>query len=346
MDPIPAANRPRDTVVAAGYGGPMPSLARGRGAAARAAPTLSRALAAVAGALLVVGCGAAGSTPCQVDTDCAGGVCGVSGVCQPPPATDGGAGDGGPNATDGGAGDGGPNATDGGTATCVPNHDGTVSRDEVTLAPGLSATFRIATQATVDTAGTYDTDGTRHWHLDGPLAGDHDVQVATLSPAGTWWAGDFKDATYAGRLRDGQDLFGVFQATPTALMLLGVVSQNGGATRTELTYHPAVEVLHFPLTQGAAWRTDAQVTGVTDGVASYYTESWVDRVDAAGRLDTPYGTFDVLRVRVETTDDQVTPTRSFLFVSECFGTVASIFSNPGETAAEFTRAAEVERLAP
>ncbi len=249
-------------------------------------------------------------------------------------------------APDGDGGTGGGSGTDGGAATCVPNHDGTVSRDEVTLAAGLSATFRIGTQATVDTAGTYDADGTRHWRLDGDLAGDHDVTVATLSPAGTWWAGDFKDATYAGRLRDGQDLFGVFQATPTALMLLGVVSPNGGATRTELTYHPAVQVLHFPLTQGAAWRTDSQVTGVTGGVASYYTESWVDRVDDSGRLDTPYGTFDVLRVRVETTDDQVTPTRSFLFVSECFGNVASVFSNPGETAAEFTRAAEVSRLAP
>jgi hypothetical protein len=125
-----------------------------------------------------------------------------------------------------------------------------------------------------------------------------------------------------------------------------VVSLHGGATRTELTYQPAVDVLDFPLEKGASWRTDAQVTGVTGGVASYYAESWVNRVDDSGRLDTPYGTFDVLRVSVEVTDDQVTPTRSFLFVAECFGPVASIFSNPGETATEFTTAAEVDRLAP
>ena len=57
----------------------------------------------------------------------------------------------------------------------------------------------------------------------------------------------------------------------------------------------------------------------------------------------------MLRVRVtlvRTVGVIPTTTRSFLFVSECFGTVASITSGDGESRAEFTRAAEVRRLAP
>lgn len=304
-------------------------------------------------AALLAACGAGGGQACTVDADCAGGVCSAAGVCEAGPAG-GGARDGGHGSTtDGGAGDaggtdGGP--TDGGApGTCTPNHDGVVARNEVTLKAGLSATFRIATNATVDTAGTYDADGTRHWHLDGSLAGDHDVVETLEDPSGAWWAADYPNATYAARLRDGQDLFGVFQATQGSLLLLGVVSKNGGLTKTELTYDPAIGVLSFPVAKGGSWRTDATVTGYAQGVAAFYSESWVVRADDTGKLDTPYGTFDVVRVRVETTRTVgvvVTKTTSFLFESECFGTVASVFGNDNDTSAELTSAAEVDRIAP
>lgn len=356
MLPTRASHTPRDRAAGAGYdAAPMSGSHEGRRprspvrlAAARAALAASAALAALAAAILAAGCGPGAGASCHSDADCPGGTCGISGVCTPPPA-DGGAGADGGSAGDGGVVADGGTPGDGGTATCTPTHDGTITRSEVTFRAGLSATFRIATNATVDTAGTYDASGTRHWNLATDLAGDHDVTKTLVDPTGTWWAASFPKATYAGRLRDGQDLFGVFEATGSALELLGVVSKDGGATRTLLTYHPAIDVLDFPLSKGHAWRTDATVTGLAQGVAAYYAESWVNRVDDTGVLDTPYGTFDVLRVRIETTQTVgavITKTESFLFASECFGTVASIFSEPDETAAEFTKAAEVDRLAP
>ncbi len=58
---------------------------------------------------------------------------------------------------------------------------------------------------------------------------------------------------------------------------------------------------------------------------------------------------EVQRVRVKLTRTVAftpTVTRSFLFVAECFGTVATLTSQPNESANEFSSAAEVRRLAP
>ena len=42
----------------------------------------------------------------------------------------------------------------------------------------------------------------------------------------------------------------------------------------------------------------------------------------------------------------ITTSRSFLFSSECFGTVAGVFSNDYETEIEFDTAREIRRLTP
>ena len=42
----------------------------------------------------------------------------------------------------------------------------------------------------------------------------------------------------------------------------------------------------------------------------------------------------------------VTTTRTYSFVTDCFGNVASIVSNTDDPTVEFTTAAEVSRLAP
>lgn len=292
----------------------------------------------------LLACGESVAPQCRNDADCGLARCDLDGRCVPAP-------DGGTSPADAGPGDGGPSTDggDGGPAGCVPNHDGIVARSEVVLAPGLEATFRIASDVDVDTAGEFLPDGTRSWNLDVSLAGDHDATVALRSPDGAWWADDFPDATYAARMRDGDDLFGVFEATGDALRLLGIVSETGGALATNLVYDPPVTVLSFPLEAGAQWRTDTTVSGTATGVWSWYTETYVDRVDATGRLLTPYGEFPVLRVRAEasrTVGVLTTEWRTFMFEAECYGTVATLASDDGETGAELTHAAEVRRLAP
>jgi hypothetical protein len=181
------------------------------------------------------------------------------------------------------------------------------------------------------------------------LPGDASEPLETLPVAGTWFAADFASATYAAKLSSSSDLLGVFQLTPDALLLLGVVSPENGLFKTNVKYSPAVKVLSFPFGQDDTWSTASTVSGLYEGVASVYYETWASRVDVRGELRTPLGAFPVLRVH--TTVDRLvgalfTRTRSHAFVSECFGTVATVSSNAGEMQVDFGSAAEVRRLAP
>ncbi len=274
------------------------------------------------------------------NSECASGLCLADGTCAAAP-------DGG-DSGDGDTGDGGLPG-DGSVASCRPNHDGVISRAEMPLAAGRTATFRVATDATVNTAGTLQAGGAHLWDLTGPYDGDSDVKL-TLEPlSGAWFAADFTGATYTAPLSATQDLIGIFELTDSALLLRGVVSPEGGPTRTELTYDPPAVLLQLPLSPTSQWSTTSTVSGVASGVASYYSERYESRVDATGDLDTPYGTFPVLRVRTlltRTVGAAVITVRSFLFASECFGTVASVTSNQYESEVDFTSAAELRRLAP
>ncbi len=286
-------------------------------------------------------CAGSGARQCVDNSECASGLCLADGTCAAAP--DGGTGG------DGAPGDDGGPGGDGGIASCRPNHDGTISRDEVSFAAGRVATFRVATDVTVDTAGTLQQGGAHLWDLVGPYDGDDDV-VTTLAPlSGAWFAADFDGATYTTPLSATQDLIGVFEITDTALLLRGVVSPNAGPTRTELTYDPPAVLLQLPLTTTTQWSSTSTISGVASGVASYYSEKYESRVDATGDLDTPYGTFPVLRVRTlltRTVGAAVVTVRSLQFVAECYGTVATVTSNQYESDVDFTTAAELRRLAP
>ena len=307
-------------------------------------------------AMTLAGC--SGDTPaCRVGADCASGACRADGTCAPgADATSGFAwadttaqadapgGDAPPPVDNGPAADASPDPI-----VCSNDGDGVIEREKVPMAAELSSTFRIASDVTVDTAGTTDESGNRIWSLDGPLPGDQKVLVETLPVSGTWFAAKFPGATYAARLSQSEELLGVFEAAPSALLLRGVVSPEDGLLRTELTLDPPVVVLKFPLALGATWSTSTAVSGVALGVPGIYSEDYVQSIDDAGTLETPYGSFDVLRVHVtlkRTVGLLTTTVHTHLFVTECFGTVASIVSKSGESGPEFTEAAEVRRLGP
>jgi hypothetical protein len=309
-------------------------------------------IALVSSAFASGACTSAEERACRVGADCASGVCGPDGVCagdgaSAPP------GPGGPGARGPDAGDGGATADDGGgdaaLAGCVPNHDGTIARDEVPLAAGLRATFRVARNADFTTAGVTGPGGTETWDLSVAFPNDANVLVETDALDGKWFSATFPGASYASTLSASSNLIGVFEISPSALVLRGVVSPDDGLAKTELTNSPAAAILSFPLKLGATWTTTANVTGTASGYPAVYTEQYDSKVDAEGALVTPLGTFDVLRVAVvltRTVGVVPTVTRSFAFVSECYGTVATITSNAGEAAPEFTHAAEIRRIAP
>jgi hypothetical protein len=293
-------------------------------------------IGAVIVALALGACADSGARQCFEHAECASGLCQSDGTCAP-------AGDGavGPDAN--------PNAADADLGGCRPDHDGVIARDEISLAPGRTATFRVATDTEVSTAGQLQSGGSRMWNFNGPFDNDHDVMVVLEDASAGWYADVFPTATYATRLSDTENLLGVFELTDDALLLLGVVSPQAGLQRTELEYDPPIPVLALPLSSTSAWQTTSTVTGLAQGITSFYTEAYDSRVDAVGDVQTPYGEFPVLRVRTELTRTigaAIITSRTFLFVSECFGTVGSATSNQYETETEFTQAAELRRLAP
>lgn len=253
-------------------------------------------------------------------------------------------------------GPGGDGEDAGGENTCTPNRDGKVSRGEVVLKAGLRATFEVAHEVKVDTAGTM-KDGGRYWDLAKSYEGDDPETIEFKSMDGKWFKPDYPDADYAMKLAGDSEELGVFDATPKGLYLLGVVSpEEGSFGETNIAYDPPVEVLKFPLEKGATWKTETTARGThktySPAVPLSWDETYKNQVDATGTLKTPYGEFEVLRVRTVLERNQqfsgwtLGEVRTFAFVAECFGTVATIRSEDGEDETEFTEAAEVRRLTP
>ncbi len=282
---------------------------------------------------VVASCGQA-SPPCDVNGDCvAGESCSANHVCVVEDAATG--------------LDAGPDSA----AACTPNHDGVIDRDEVVILVPATANFRTSSETTVDLVGTKNPDGTRHWDLSGVLAGDHDTAVATAPLAGNWFASQFSSGQFVTPLSGpgATDLLGVYAASTAKVQILGAASKASGLTQTQLTYSPPVDAFAFPLHMGQHWDGRSTVTGTALGVFSVFSDTWQQDVDAHGDLVTPYGTFPVLRVRLElarTIGLLTTTTTTYAFVAECFGTIATVTSRSNESALEFTTAAEVRRLAP
>ncbi len=301
---------------------------------------------------LAAACSSSSTRECHAGADCASGVCSADGQCLPTgQPTD----DASPTQPDA---KGPTNSTDPSDASvdaktngCVPNKDGIISREEVPLQAGLHATYKVGHAETVSTAGITQGDGSRVWDFSGALASDVSVIVETLPLTGKWYAPSFMSGVYATALRNDSDLLGVFQTPAAAIQLLGVASPDDGTSSTKLVYDPPVPVLTFPLKKGSAWTTDTTVSGTASGVVLFgtYTEKYESNADAEGELKTPLGTFHVIRVAVKLTRTVgflVTTYRTFAFVTECYGTVASVASDENETNVEFTHAAEIRRIAP
>lgn len=231
---------------------------------------------------------------------------------------------------------------------CSPNRDGVIARNEVTFQTGLNAKFKVTTRGAFDTTGA-EEGGVRVWDMSGDFTGDQLTLVELLSPRDYWFSADFPGATYVTKLAADSDLLGVFQATDDALLLLGVASPEDGFTRTNFSYDPPVEVLKFPMDATSEWSTTSSVSGVALGVPVLYTERYTTFASGEGTAKTPFADFPVLRLRVElerTIGLLTTDIRQYVFVSECFGTVAAVRSKDNESALEFTEPAEIRRLSP
>ncbi len=314
------------------------------------------------------------TTACLVGSDCPSGACGADGVCLPtmdgssegssstaasPSATGSG-----PGTTAGMSGSGTTTPTtntSGSSSTssedetgpseadCMPpNGDGIIEHSELFFTPGLQANYLAARDVTFDTAGTVEGDG-RRWDFSVEFPADYTSSSEFLEVDGQWFESAFPGASYAARLTEADDLLGVFEVTDAAVSLLGVVSPTDGATRTELTYEPPATVLSFPLFEGQSWQSESTVSGVALGIPTFYSERFENDVDASGTVVTAFGNFQALRLGVVLTRTVAaipTTFRTFSFVSECVGTVASVRSGDNAGGPEFTQVTELRRIDP
>lgn len=323
-------------------------------------------LLAVAAVAVLLGCTSSqGGRECNVDADCASGRCNPDGTCNPwIPAADastGGGHQGGGSA--GAAGDGGSGAT-GGAVSCLPNGDGTIVADEIPLGPNYTAMFRISENVSPFASAPDCGSGSCEWDLLDVGGTTRDEPSNTEPIADKWYAQaeGFESATYVSRMADfrlgfagiavcEQTQYGVFQVTPEALLLLGLVSEYE-AEGTLLIYDPPVPLMKYPLAVGASWRVDTTASGpLCNSLFDYrIAQTYDSTVDQIGTVKTPYGDFDNV-LRINTLVERhigagVTPTeaRTHTFVAECFTTVAVVVSPEWVTSPDFDEAAEVRRL--
>ncbi len=334
-------------------------------------------LALGATAALGVACGG-DAQECRLGADCASGRCSADGLCVVDGDANGtssgqngaSSGSSGSSSSTSSSSSGGSGSTSssssGGSGSsgtgCVANLDGIITKEEVPQVAGLVTSFKFAADADVNLAGTPAGDGQFKWDLTGPYPGDHDVTVETKAAAGSWYSGQFPDASYSVLLgQKPAEARGVLRVDATALSLLGVISNSDAkpaSGETNLRYDKAVTTLQFPLQVGSSWSTlnasgSGMLAGYSVGPTGLYgtvNDSYESSVDKRGALTTSYGIFPVLRVVTKLTRTSTnyllnTNSITVAFVTECGGTIAKITSEKGATSGDFTRAVEVQRLA-
>ena len=334
---------------------------------------------------------------CRLGADCASGQCSADGLCV---VTNDAGGSSGNGASSGGS-SGAASSSGAGTSSsssssssgshsstsssgssgsgCVPNQDGSITKDEVPAGAGLVANFRFANDATVDLVGVMEN-GTRKWDLTGPYDGDTDVNVTTKAVASSWYASDFPTGQYAALLGQPRQVqlplacggstitapatYGILRVDDSSLSLLGFVdatdTQPSSSTATLIVYDKPVTTLKYPLTVGATWETagaygSGSLAGSAIPLYGKFKDTYSSKVTDSGALVTPYAIFPVMKIVTTFTRVTEAPgynyclestSKTVAFVTECGGTIAKISSADGETSDDFTAAAQLQRLAP
>jgi hypothetical protein len=304
------------------------------------------ALAVVVFAMTLGGCGG-DKSGCRIDDDCPVGDACVVGQCRPLSGAD----------LSGTAGDLGAAADlatpipdgwnpDALADSCSFNGDGTITRAEESFMVGLGALFAVNAPSTTVPVDNVAQNGV--WDFSAAVSSEAKQFDQLVAPSGQWWAADFPTATYGERIDDGQQAYGVFRVGGDKLEMLGVVSDQGGFNRTELTYATPIVVLQFPLAVGTTWTSESDVSGLASGVGFFAHEKYVFDVGQRGTTRVPAASFDTLRLKMSYTQTYgalVSTRITYLHLAECYGAVARVRSKDNETSADFTQAAEYRRLA-
>jgi hypothetical protein len=232
---------------------------------------------------------------------------------------------------------------------CSGNNDGVIELGELQFPLGLMVRYLANPAGTTVTVAPGGMNGgsATEWDLTS-TAGE--VHQLTLDAVGNqWFAKSFPGASYATITDLASGTLGIFQLTSSALLLMGYASPQ--PNQTLLVYDAPIATVHFPIRQGDSWVTGAKiVNGTFNGQPFASSDTYRISVDARGTAVLPFLSFqNTLRFHVELS--QALPGgvavthQQYLFYHECYGELGRMVSNPGETNADFTSAAEFRRLA-
>lgn len=249
---------------------------------------------------------------------------------------------------------------DGGVGTalpCVPNLDGKITSKELVPQIGIPATFLVSPlgkERTVDVLGAGNPQGKLSWAFAADFADDQVAKIAAQRLDGKWYATSFAGLTnpVVVALDVGGRNEGVYTQDDTGFFLHGVASAapDGPEGKTLLVYSAPIMLYRFPLENGSAWTSFAEVkNGLVRGLPYAGKDTYEVRVDGTGELNLPdFVLTQALRVRTKVTiapsAGQITTTRQVGFLFECLGEVARATSKLNEPDDNFSAASELRRL--
>ena len=221
---------------------------------------------------------------------------------------------------------------------CEGDNDAVIDADELPWGTGVSVPYLANHEGTTVSV-----------QPQGSLA----VELDLVDPAGLWFAEHFPSASYAAPLfAHDLDLLGVIEADDAGFALLGLASREESPAegQTLVVYDEPVDTYTFPLELGSSWSAETSFRdALIQGVANAGDESYLFEVDALGTVLLPgFELENVLRVRVEvsqsftvSTGDNPVESIRYVYLRECFGELARITSQSGETDPGFEEASEV-----
>lgn len=245
-----------------------------------------------------------------------------------------------------------------GGPVCVPNLDGRIDAQELLPFFGNAARYRVATEVAVDVKGAAQADGVHAWDWGWTTATESVLTVAAAGLKDQWYAPEFATSGAAGLhfvapFDLDSSLDAIYRHDSQGVWLLGLASQQAApkAGKTLLRYEPPVLSIQFPLQVGAKWQSVGKISkGVFHGLPYAAEDTYAFSVDAAGRLFLPDLIISpALRLSTVVSVNSVLGASakraqvSFFF--ECLGEVARATSPNGTSDPQFSKAAEVRRLA-
>lgn len=249
-----------------------------------------------------------------------------------------------------------PYEGDAGVLTCAPNLDGKIEGKELAATLDVNVNYLVSPPGEarkVDLEGQSDGAGHRIWDFSQDFKTDTIATIAASSLTGKWYQASFPNGEWVAPVDAGGTIEGVYSQDAQTIYLHGIASKTEAPKegKTLVVYTDPVAAFRLPLEQGASWTSVGAVSdAVILGLPYAGTDTYEVKDDATGELTLHDFTFtQVHRVRTKVTSSAAAGgdpkvTRQVQFMFECFGEVARVTANDGETEENFTTAAEVRRL--